>query len=216
MFSKRFVALAGVAAGRLYLDGVGRDLKLRAVSLLGAVFALTLFAAPASAVTFVDIVPGNTNNAGVAYDLAPSTVFTFNSLTGSAGSVIDHIFEFNYSPPPDLGAVSSVAINDIASYYPMALTWWFNSVDVFGTAGIVQGPLASASPGADINTALSLATGAGYYWLELTGTAGGLGGQYNLSVVSNTPLPAAVWLFGSVLAGGAGFMRLHRRKAKTA
>jgi hypothetical protein len=36
------------------------------------------------------------------------------------------------------------------------------------------------------------------------------------SPLSTTPLPAAVWLFGSVLAGGAGFGRWRRRKANSA
>jgi hypothetical protein len=35
-------------------------------------------------------------------------------------------------------------------------------------------------------------------------------------VIRPTPLPAAVWLFGSVLAGGAGFGHWRKRKAKSA
>ena len=34
--------------------------------------------------------------------------------------------------------------------------------------------------------------------------------------IEPTPLPAAVWLLGSVLAGGAGFGRWRKRKAKSA
>jgi hypothetical protein len=35
-----------------------------------------------------------------------------------------------------------------------------------------------------------------------------------LAAPAETPLPAAVWLLGSVLAGGAGFGRWRKRKAK--
>jgi hypothetical protein len=191
---------------------------LRAVWLwaLKAAFALTLFAGPASAVTFVDIVPGNTNIGGLPYDLLQVAVYSYNSPTFGAGVGIDHVFEFQYAPPPDVGAGASAAINDISYFYPMDLKWWYNRVDNFGAATLAQASVASASPGADINTILSLANGAGFYWLELAGTAGPKGGQYNVSVAT-TPLPAAAWLFGSVFAGGLGLMRLRgRRKLQAA
>ena len=40
--------------------------------------------------------------------------------------------------------------------------------------------------------------------------------EVSVTTTSPTPLPAAVWLFGSVLAGGAGFGSWRKRKAKSA
>jgi hypothetical protein len=55
----------------------------------------------------------------------------------------------------------------------------------------------------------------GDYYLAIAGTAGalaGYGGNLSVAELAETPLPAAVWLFGSALGGGA-FM-LRRRKQK--
>jgi hypothetical protein len=181
---------------------------------LKASFALALFTGPASAVTFVDITPGNTNNAGAPYVLTFDTNYTYNSPTQTSGPPLDDIFLFQYSPPPTLAAVSSVAINNLSPFFPMTLNWWFNTVNDFSTKVAAQAPVSSASPGSDIDTALSLSPGAGFYWLELIGTRSANGGQYNLSVLtSETPLPASIWLLASAFAGGAGMIRLRRRKS---
>lgn len=57
----------------------------------------------------------------------------------------------------------------------------------------------------------------GSYYLAVSGDAAvdsGYGG--NLSTSAETPLPAAVWLFGSALAGGGILLRRRRRNTKTA
>ena len=53
-------------------------------------------------------------------------------------------------------------------------------------------------------------------WYSQTGFEETLTTNGNVSIVEATPLPAAVWLLGSVLAGGAGFGRWRKRKAKRA
>jgi LPXTG-motif cell wall-anchored protein len=60
----------------------------------------------------------------------------------------------------------------------------------------------------------SAVLGGGHYYLLITGNAGvdaGYGG--NLSTSAETPLPAAVWLFGSVLGGGGLLLRRRKKQA---
>lgn len=173
---------------------------------LKAFFALTILTAPASAVTFISITPSNV----APYLLLPDTVYSYNSPTVPTGGV-DDVFKFQYSPPPTFGANSFAAINDGSFFFPATAKWWFNTVDDFSTASLVQSA-SSPGPGVDINTSLSLAAGAGFYWYEFIGTAGEFGGQYNLSIRTETPLPASVWLLGSVLAGGAGWSKFRRKQ----
>jgi hypothetical protein len=57
----------------------------------------------------------------------------------------------------------------------------------------------------------------GHYYLLVSGNAGvdaGYGG--NLSTFAETPLPAAVWMFGGGLAGLGGLLRLRKKKALAA
>ena len=139
------------------------------VLLLNAVFALALFTGPAAAVTFVSITPSNTNNAGAPYLLVADAIYTYNSPTMEIGTVND-TFTFQYTPPPNLAAASSVAINDLSPVFPMTLNWLFNTTNSLIGAVSAQPSAVSASPGADINTTLSLADGAGFYFLQLSGT----------------------------------------------
>jgi hypothetical protein len=54
----------------------------------------------------------------------------------------------------------------------------------------------------------------GSYYLQISGNAGSLAGYGGNLSVSEVPLPGAVWLFGSVVAGVAGAAKLKRLKAK--
>jgi hypothetical protein len=185
------------------------------VLLLNGAFALALFAGPAAAVTFVSVVPNNANNGGAAYTLLPDRNYNYNSPTFSVGASVNDVFEFVYAPPPNLGANSFAAINDGAYLLPATVSWYFNTVDDFSTATLAQSIQSSGAPGQDINTALSLANGAGFYWYQFQATAGPNGGQYNLTILTaETPLPSTIVLLGSVFAGGAGFGVHRRRKAK--
>jgi hypothetical protein len=57
--------------------------------------------------------------------------------------------------------------------------------------------------------------GAGHYYLDIAGIANGSSGYGgNLATFAETPLPAAVWLFGTV--AGAGGLLLRRRKRAAA
>lgn len=61
----------------------------------------------------------------------------------------------------------------------------------------------------------SAVLGAGKYYLDISGTANGSSGYGgNLATFAETPLPAAVWLFGTV--AGAGGLLLRRRKRAAA
>jgi hypothetical protein len=58
--------------------------------------------------------------------------------------------------------------------------------------------------------------GPGHYFLDIAGTANGSSGYGgNLATFAETPLPGAVWLFGSAI-GGAALMMRRKRKQKTA
>jgi hypothetical protein len=62
----------------------------------------------------------------------------------------------------------------------------------------------------------SAVLGGGHYYLLVSGNAGvdaGYGG--NLSTSAETPIPGAIWLFGSALAA-FGLVTRRTRKAKTA
>jgi hypothetical protein len=202
MFSKRLLFSARIKACA--------DMISRSCLLIVAALSFTLLAGPAFAVTFIDITPGNTNTGGVAYTLIDGGNYSFNSPTIPGPANIDAIFKFFYQPPPTLGAISAVANNAQNTVQGFTLTWLFNSVDSFGTASVVQGPIAQPA-GALNNIALSLADGTGFYYLELKGTVpGGAGGQYNLSVTSATPLPGTLPL----IAGGLGALWMVGRKRK--
>ena len=59
---------------------------------------------------------------------------------------------------------------------------------------------------------------AGSYYLEFTGTGGGTsgyGGNIATFAEAETPLPAAVWLFGSAIGGGAFMLRRRRNKKQS-
>ena len=59
--------------------------------------------------------------------------------------------------------------------------------------------------------------GPGNYFLDIAGTANGSSGYGgNLATFAETPLPAAVWLFGSVLGGGGLLLRRRKRAAAVA
>lgn len=60
---------------------------------------------------------------------------------------------------------------------------------------------------------------AGSYYLELSGTGGGssgYGGNIATFAEAETPLPAAVWLFGSAVGGGALLLRRRKKQAALA
>jgi hypothetical protein len=178
---------------------------------LAAGFALALFAAPASAITYspVSITPG-----GLQETLQPNTSYQYSSPNISAGSGIDDIFSFVYTPPPFIAGDSANAINDLAAINGTA-TWYYNpsvnNIADVGTVALVSG--SSPGDGTDINFALPLPVAGGYFWYRFVGTAGNAGGQYNLTILTSAvPLPAAAWLFGSVLAGGIGVSRIRKRR----
>lgn len=55
--------------------------------------------------------------------------------------------------------------------------------------------------------------GPGNYFLDIAGIANGTSGYGgNLATFAETPLPAAVWLFGSVLGGGGLLLRRRSKK----
>ena len=113
-------------------------------------------------------------------------------------------YRFQYAPPPNLLAINTTTNNVIGNT--------FNVVG-FTVSWVLEGfgELVNFAGGTS-QVSLPL-LGAGIYDLVLRGTAiGGQGGFVNYSLVANTPIPGAVVLFGSVLAGGIGGVQLMRRR----
>ena len=165
-----------------------RGLKL----ILQVVFCTVLMAGSASAIP-----------------LSPGDSFFGGDVHGP-GSFTD-IYEFNTTSAP-LGTVTISAKGIIGNIGSLTLVWLNAANSVISPALIVtnaDGSNTGASP-----LAFVLADVATYY-LRVTGIAGvgsTGGGSYEVAI-STTPIPPALVLFGTALAG-LGFLGRRRRAAR--
>ena len=176
------------------------------IQLLAVKLALgmALFAAPAQSAV-IQLVDGVTYGPIADGDLYT----TAGTLTGSympgSGAFVDS-FSFIYDAPPDLGTISTTTNNLVADTYGIAdftFDWSFNGSSILSGAGLYT----------DLVLPLF---GDGTYTLTLSGTPKEDGGQYTASLaVSAVPLPGAVVLFGTVLAG-LGLIQRRRKFARSA
>ena len=167
---------------------------------------LALLAAPVQAAT-VSMTVGGTNAlvAGNVYTTAVPAGNPAGSFGPNSGAFNDSYF-FTYSPPPTLGALSTTTNNILSTSFGIdnfSFIWRY--VDV--PQVLATGP----APFTNLALALTLA---GTYELILSGTPRADGGQYTASLTVNpVPIPPALLLFGSALAGVSLLTRRRRLKA---
>lgn len=183
--------------------------------LLLATAALVALSLPASADIVVGLGTNPTSGAGAFANTDPGTG------TGGSGLFLD-IYNFNLVGAQVL--TIAFATNTFAGGAPQFITNFTGAVVSDGADGVVGGgddsvvlgpELASACvnvPACQIFGGSAILPGGAYY-LRITGDAGvdaGYGGNLSTSPV---PIPGAVWLFGS---GIAGLFAMQRRRRKTA
>ena len=153
-----------------------------------------------------------------AKSFSSTTPFISNVGNGNTYGFID-TYVFSITSAQATSVTTTVNLGDlfgITNLQQRLYSW--TGAPVLGAApGLVQGwtSVTSSGPGVTISNAVINQTGlaVGTYALEIRGNASGLaGGSYagvlNLGVVpAAVPVPAAVWLFGSALAGLMGLRR---------
>jgi len=190
---------------------------VRLGGLLGAAFAVALTATSANAVAI---------DAGV---LAPGDGYFFNQVVTPGASIE---YDFTFTLPSEVTTSSSVTVqlpNPTPGFNigiaDLVITWVSGFSTQNGPIAITDGSgltIASAVLSAVLNGATAT--------LHLTGTAlpgsaPGFDPQFDLSVLAScdagggcapgdAPLPGAVVLFGSVLAGGVGGLQIMRRRRR--
>jgi len=171
--------------------------------------------------------------AGVDFSISVNPGYLFN-LSGGGG-----LNTFNFSVTPTLTAGDvNIVTPGFAFVAPSINQDGFKDFKyaINGTSnGTFAGPIVFSVAGIDFDDFIK-STGNGgtlvFFAADIKGVASGntgLVGSANLTVVeeqcapgagcdtSPTPIPGAVWLFGTVLAGGAGFTRWRKkRKAQLA
>ena len=170
---------------------------------LKGAFALCLCAGPACATTITS---------GGSYALTPLNTYVANDGFIASPGVFTHTYEFVYSPPPGLAAPLSVTTNNnngVVEIPTLAIDWYKTT-----TSSVAL--VADSIVGAGVATDNLTLTGAGNYFLVLSGDVTGLLGLYTLTVSTGkaltqlTPLPGALVLFGSALTGGVVLLRRRR------
>lgn len=159
--------------------------------------------------------------AAFSFQASAATV-TFNFGLGTVSDTIHfgHTLNNNHSNPPNSGAdflASPGSFKDIYSFWVPANNGIFvdtitssissilGSLDGFALTKVVSGHTYTLT-----GSLLGL-LGAGAHKLILTGSSrGSYGGDIT---VAQTPIPAAIWLFGSALMGLTGISRRKSAKA---
>jgi hypothetical protein len=162
----------------------------------GSASAVTI--TPTAAIDHVDAALHPLSNAGsqlYEYQSGPLALgainlfFNFNALTNA-------VVTLTTGDQPNVGS-------NIAN---LMLTW----LDTDGNA--VPGGSVLVAPGSNPEVTLALAlAGAGDYFLHVTGSVLKSGSNFNIAV-STTPIPPALVLFGSALAG-LGFLGRRSRRS---
>lgn len=113
----------------------------------------------------------------------------------AANSIVDDTLEFTFS------GFSSVL--SISNTLPQG--WSSFNVSLWDNAAFSGSAIASAS-GTVGDISFQTLLNAGTYFFHITGETGNRLGTYQVGVYA-TPIPAAVWLFGSAIMGLVGFSR---------
>lgn len=191
----------------------------RVRSVVLSLAALAFFAVPASAATFSGVAslyriggpsytftPTGVDLTGtVDNPVLPNQIYEANVVRRDSETFTDTV-NFNFNPL--LGSLLSVTNLTISGRGFSTLT-----AEWVGPSGTIL-PAFSVL-GSPSNLTLPLTQGIGLYQLILSGVSNSpSGGTYiaDVAVGEATPLPAAAYLFGTVLAGAAGFGMRRRRK----
>jgi hypothetical protein len=186
-----------------------------------AVLALSLMAAPANA-AFYSILevnggvltPGSGADTGVSASINPVLQSTTYEITvqRTVDTAFTDTFTLNYPALfPTSGSAVNISLGDLRGFASLVLNWYSpghvleRTLDVL-TDGNVTVPLALLGSGAYILELVGSTVGnpqGGSYFVNLTVGPGGPG---------DTPLPGAVVLFGSVIAGVGGLQVMRRRR----
>jgi hypothetical protein len=174
-----------------------RGLKI----ILQATVCAILLAAPAGATT---LNPGDTFFVGATHTDAPNT---------TPGTFFTDTYLFSIPSVP-LGTVTISGTGIVGNIGSLTLVWLDSLSNVVSSALVVTNPNGSST----LTDTLAYAfTVAGDYYLKVTGFAGvgsAQGGSYEVAI-STTPIPPALLLFGSALAG-LGFLGRRSRRSTAA
>ncbi len=183
--------------------------------------ASAFFVAPASALTTGVFNPGNIvdqdldgGNYSFAYPgLVTSSTTYSGSVTRDIGESFTDQISFTFNPIFPSSNTVSVLLGG-TGFSALAWSW------IDPNAVTQNGPVDVLAGGNNLTVPLIFSV-TGTYILQLVGTTTGQGGIYNFDLVTGpggggeVPLPPALFLFGTVLAGGMGLMR-YRKKAAVA
>jgi hypothetical protein len=164
-------------------------------------FDLTLSGSGSPVLSLPDILDGNTIDA-ILTGGGPSSVNVWATSTG------------NMSPTGLQSLLSSFTQNDLTTGWTVTANTYADNTDAaFGTQQLLATTLFTTSDPPDVTMIAAALLGAGPYSVteEWIISANGPGDTNNSTDIGlATPLPAAVWMFGSVL--GLAGMVLRRRK----
>ena len=188
-------------------------------SVVGAMILGTGLAQAAQFTTATDLSALNTVGA----------IFFGDAPVGAPGALNDVFVYTNSLPPPFAGAALTTSIPLAAppgiAIDNLRVTWYAGSIapaNQIGTELVTNGSGAPVGPGPGGDGELTVGITPGItYFLVLTGTAlstfSSFTGSLTQGLAQNeTPLPGALVLFGTVLAGAGAFMRRRDRMSAPA
>jgi hypothetical protein len=186
-------------------------MSLRGMKLiLQVAFCTILMAGSASAVT---VVPTEGPNAGAAINLVNGQSYTYSTGSLAVGAIgaapPAGLFLNFFVPTAPLGTVTISAEGLLSKIANLTLTW----LDASQTAipgGVLQVTNASGNPTGASLLALVLANSSNYF-LQITGNVLQSDATFEIAITA-TPIPPALLLFGSALAGLGFLGRRSNRK----
>jgi hypothetical protein len=188
-------------------------MSLRGFWLIFQVFAFAvLFTASANAAT---VTPTESADGGSTVSLVHGGTYTYSTsvTTGAIGTAGDPGLFFNFNvPSAPVGTLTLSAQGELLSKIAnLTLTWLDSSgLTELATLQVTDGTGANTG-----NNALALALiSTGDYFLRVTGTVLNAESTFQIAVTA-TPIPPALLLFGSALAG-LGFLGRRSRRNKVA
>ena len=178
------------------------------LSLAFAAATLVTAALPSNAVPYVGTPLTPTLDLGVFPNALNSEAFGNNGVSGGFSN------EFFFTLTQNASVEFATASNGIPAYITGMSLNLYDSAHVLLSTGVNSGVLGTSN----LLSQGPLSLVAGLYYLIVGGTAPAGGAVYSGTVSfdfggsNDVPLPGAVYLFGTILAGGFGGMQLMRRR----
>jgi hypothetical protein len=151
----------------------------------------------------------------------------FNHSLGTSTSAFDdqYLFQLNHTMTLTIASVTNVFAqgSDLITNFTGSVVYeGADGVIGGGDDQVVIGPVMATQPCGFVSNCQGFAgsaiLGAGHYYLDIAGTANGTsgyGGNLATFATDTTPLPGAIWLFGSALAA-FGLVTHGKKKPKSA